>query len=130
MKNLCKIVSSRPTDLFCRFCWNESACLPPVRKLFSAYGSLPLPATTTQLFSQNLPSYTLCSFLEIVSATNNLCNFWHSKFQHVSTYAFCSWDNLITQKRNCSFPSTLCKCTESPSTLSTNISIEWNLYFS
>ena len=137
MRNVCKNVSSRPTGLFCRFCWNESACLPPVRKLPSAYSSLPLRATSrppaapfTQLFSQSLFSHTLYSCLEIVSTTNNLCNFWHSKFQQVSTYALCSWDDIFTQKWNCTFPNNLCKCTKSTSTLSANTSIEWNLYFS
>ena len=36
----------------------------------------------------------------------------------------------FTQKWNCSSPNNLCKCTESPSTLATNTSIEWNLYLS
>ena len=114
---------------FWRICWNVSACLPPVLKLLSVYGSLPLPATTTQLFSQSMSSHTLCSCLEIFSTTNSLCNFWHSKLQQVITNAFCSWDNIFTQKWNCSSPENLCKCTKSPSTLSTNTSIEWNLYF-
>ena len=124
MRNVCKNVSSRPAGLFCRFFWNESACL------LSAYGSLPLPATTNQLFSQSLSSHTLCSCLEFLSTTNNLCNFWHSNFQQVSNYAFCNWGDIFTQKWNCNFPNNLCKCTESPSTLSTNTSIECNLYFS
>ena len=130
MRSVCKNVSPRPTDLFCRLCWNDSACLPPVRKLPSAYDSLHLPATTTQLFSQSLSSHTLCSCLENLSTTNNLCNFWHSKFQKVSTYAFCCWDDIFRQKWNCTSPNILCKCTESPSALSTNTSIKWNLYFS
>ena len=124
MTNVCKNVSSRPTGLFCRFFWNESACLP------SAYGSLPLPATSTCLFSQSLSSHTLCSCLEIFSTTNNLCNFWHSKLQQVSTYASCRWDDKFTQKGNCSSPNNLCKCNESLYPLSTNTSIEWNIYFS
>ena len=144
MRNVCKNVSSRPTGLFCRFFWNESACLLPVRKLPSANGSLPLPATClpyaygslppatpfTQLFSQSMSSHNLCSCLEILSSTNNLCNFWHSEFKQVSTYAFCSWDDIFTQNWNCSSPKNLCKCTKSPSSLSTNTSIEWNLYYS
>ena len=135
MRNVCKNVPSRPTGLFCRFCWNESACtplpatsLPPCRTPASRPPTAPLPFT--QLFSQSLSSHTFCSFLEILFTTNNLCDFWHSKFQQVSTYAFCSWDDLFTQKWNCSSPNNLCKCTESPSTLSTNTSIVWNLYFS
>ena len=118
MRNVCKNVSPRPTDLFCRFCWNDSARIP-----FPA-------APFTQLFSQSLSSHTLCSCLEILSTTNNLCNFWHSKFQQVSTYAFCSWDDTFTQKWNWSSPNNLCKCTEPPSTLSTNTSIVWNLHLS
>ena len=116
-RNVCKDVSSRPTDLFCRFCWNDSAC------------SL-LLATNTQLFPQSLSSHILCSCLEILSTTNKHCNFWRSKFQQVSTYAFCSWDDIFAQKWNCSSPNNLFECTESPSTLSTNTSIEWKLYLS
>ena len=117
MRNVCENVSSRPTGLFCRFYWFDSSCSP-------------FPATTTQLFSQSLSSHTLCSCLEFLSTTNNLCNFWRSKFQQVSTYAFCSWDDIFTEKWNCISPNNLCKCTEFPSTLSTNTSIEWNLYLS
>ena len=117
MRNVCKNVSPRPTYLFCRFSWNDSA-------------RTALPATTIQLFSQSLSSHTLCSCLDILSTTNNLCNFWHSKFQKVSTYAFCSWDDIFTEKENYSSPNTLWKCTKSSSTLPTNTSIEWNLYSS
>ena len=53
MKNVCKNVSPRQTDLFFRFCWIDSAWSP-------------FPATTTQLFSQNLSSHILCSCLEIL----------------------------------------------------------------
>ena len=102
---------------FADFFWNDSACSPFL-------------ATTTQLFSQSLSSHTLCNCLEFLSATNNLCNFWHGKFQQINSYAFCSWDDFFTQNWNCSSPNNLCKCTESPSTLSTNTSIEWNLYLS
>ena len=124
MRNVCKSVSSLPTDLFCRFCWNDSARSP-----FPAT-SRPPAAPFTQLFSQSLSSHFLCSRLDILSTTNSLCNLWHRKFQQVSTYAFCSWDDIFTQQWNCSSPNNLCKCTESPSTLSTNTSIVWNLYFS
>ena len=117
VRNVCKNVSPRSTDSFSRFCWNDSA-----RTFFLA--------TSTQLFSQILSSHSLCNCLEIISTTNNLCNFWHGKFQQVSAYAFCSWDDIFTQKRNCSSPNNLCKCTESPSTVSTNTSVEWNLYLS
>ena len=39
-----------------------------------------------------------------------------------------SWDDKLTQKWNCISPNNLCRCTESPSVLSTNTSIEGNLY--
>ena len=118
MRKICKNVSPRQTDLFCKLFWNDSACTP-------------FPADPfTQLFSQSLSSHTLCSCLEILSTTNNLCNFWQSKFQQVSTYAFCSWDDIFRQKWNCSSPNNMCKCTESPSTLSNNTSIVWTLYLS
>ena len=115
MMNVCKIVSSRLIGLFCRFCWNDSACSP-----FSA--------TTTQLFSQILSSRTLCSCREILSTTNNFCSFWCSKLQQLSAYAFYSRDVIFTPKWNWSSPNNLCKCTEATSTLSTDNSIEWNLY--
>ena len=123
MRNVCRNVSSRPIDLFCRFCWNHSAGTP-----FPATSRPPV-APFTKLFSQSLSSHTLCSCLDIFSTTNNLCNFWHIKFQQVSTYGFCGWDDIFMQKLNCSSPNNLCKCTESTSTLSTNTSIVWNLYF-
>ena len=68
------------------------------------------PANTTQLFSQSLPSHTLCSCLEIFPATNSICKFWRSKFQQLSTYAFCSWDNIFIQKWKCGSPNNLCRC--------------------
>ena len=118
MRIVFKKVSSRPTVLFRRFCWNDSACGLPA-------------ATTTQMFSHSLFSHILCcSFLETLSTTNNLCIFWHSNFQRVTTYTFCSCDDTLTQKWNCSSANNLCKCTESQSTLSTNTSIEWNLFLS
>ena len=115
MRNNCKNVSLRPTDLFCRVCSNDSVLTP-------------FPATTTQLFSQSLSSNTLWSCLDILSTTNNFCNFWQSKFQQVSTYPFCSWDEIFSQKWNCSPHNNFYKCTESPLTLSTNNSTECNLY--
>ena len=73
---------------------------------------------------------TLSSCLEIFSTNNNICNFGHNKFQQLSTFAFCSWDDLVTEKRNSGSPNNLRKCTESSPTLTPNISIEWNLYLS
>ena len=43
---------------------------------------------------------------------------------------FCSWDVVLTQEYKCSSPKKLGKCTESPSTLLTNNSLEWNLCLS
>ena len=77
-------------------------------------------------FFQILLPHTLCSRLERFSTTNNLCDFWHSELQHVSTYAFCRRDDIYTQKWNCSSPNNLCKSLKSPSPLSSNRSIVWN----
>ena len=117
MRNVCKNVSTRPTYLFCRFCWNDSACSP-------------FPASTTQLFSLSVSSHTLCSCNEIFSTINNNCNFRRRKFQQISTQAFWCWEDIFTQEWKCKFSNHLCKCTESPSTLSTNSSIELNLNLS
>ena len=48
MRNVCKSVSSRQTDLFRRFCWNDSARTPFPNT------SRPPAAPFTQLFSQSL----------------------------------------------------------------------------
>ena len=112
--NACKNVSSWSTGLLCRFCWIDS----------------PLPATTTEMFSECLLSHTLGSHLEMFYTTNNICNFWHSKLQQISTHTFCSWDKIFTQKEYCGSPRNLCKCTISSSSLSTKNSSERNLYFS
>ena len=132
MRNVCENVSPWPTGLFSRFCWNDSACSLFPASLPYAFGSLPpaAPFPFTQLFSQCLSSHTLCSRLERFSTANNLSNLWCSKLQQVSTYAFCSWDDIFTQEWICSPPNNFCKCTESPSTLSTNTSIVWNLHLS
>ena len=78
-------------------------------------------------FPQSLSSLILRSCLEFFSTTNNICIFWHSKFQQVSTHAFCSRDDILTQEWNCTSPANLSKCIETATTLSTNTSIEWNL---
>ena len=85
LRNVSSNVYLRPTALIRRVCWNDTADSPSL-------------AITFQLFSQNLSSRTLCSCLEIHSTTNNFCSFWRSKFQQVSTYAFCSWVDKFTQK--------------------------------
>ena len=87
-------------------------CLVP-----SACGSF------TQLFFQSLLSHTLCSRFEGFSTAKNLSNLCCNKLHHVSTYAFCRWDDIFTQKWNCSSPNILSKCTESPSPLFSNPSI-------
>ena len=114
MRNVCKNASSWRTGLFCWFCWSESACTTFL-------------ATTTHLFSQGLSSHTLRSCLQIFSTTNNICNFWHSKFRQISPHEFRSWDHFLTEEWNWSSTKNLCKCVESPPTLLTSISIEWNL---
>ena len=80
-------------------------------------------ANTTKLFSQSLSSHTLCSLFEILSTSKDLCNFCRTEFQKVSTQVFCSWDDIFTQKKNCGFHNTMCKCTEPLSTFSTNTSL-------
>ena len=115
MRNVCEKFSSRPTGLFCRFCWNGSA-----RTLFLA--------TARQLFSQSLSSHILFSCLENFSATDIRFNFWHPKLQKVSTHAFCSWENIFKEEWKCGFLNNLSKSTETTSMLSTNTSLEWNLY--
>ena len=110
-RKYCQNVTSRTLGSVCRFSWDDSLC-----SLF--------PATTTQLFSHSPSSRTLFSCFETVSTTNEFYNFWRSKFQQVSTHAFCSQDDVLTQKRNCGSPKNLRKSTESPSTLSSNTSSE------
>ena len=88
-ENVCKNVSSRPTGLFRRFSWFDTP-------LFTTYP--PPAAPSTQLFFQSMLSLTLCSRLERFSTANNLSNLWCRKLQHVSTYAFCRWDDIFTQK--------------------------------
>ena len=117
MRNICKYVSSRPSALFGRFWWNDSAWTS-------------FPATTTQLYSQSLSSHTLCSCLENFSTTHNIRSFWDSEFHQVSTRKFCSWDDTFTTKWNGSSPNNLSKCTENAPTLSTSTNREWNLYLS
>ena len=48
----------------------------------------------------------------------------------ISTYASCRWDNIFTQKGNCSSPNNLCKSPKTPFSLSTNHSVVWNFYLS
>ena len=128
MRNVCKNVSSRPTGLFSRSCWNDSPFLLPPCLPYAS--SLPPAARFTQLFFQSLLPHTPCSRFERFSTAKNLSNLWCSKLQHVSNYAFCRWDDTFTQNWNCSSPNNLCKCTEAPSPLSSKLSIVWNFYLS
>ena len=105
-------------------CLLPTTFLPPVRKLPYAYGSLLPSVSFTQSFFQSLFSHTLCSRLEGFSTANNFCNLWCSKLQQVSTYAFCLWDDIFTQKWNCSSPNNLCESSKSAPTLLNNTSIE------
>ena len=115
MGKFCKNVSSRQTELFCRNYWNDAACC-----FFSGYD---YPTDLSGfLFSY---SSLLSEFLSI---TDSLSSFWCRGFLQVSTHTFCSWDDIFTQIGNFGFLNNLCKWTKSPSTLSSNTSIEWNLY--
>ena len=82
MKNICKNVPSRTVDLFCTFCWNDSA-------------RTPFPATTTQLFFQSLSSPTRCICPDIlfqplttsaISGTANFNNSVPTRFAAGTTY--------------------------------------------
>ena len=85
---------------------------------------LPLPICLLRVCRPTI----FVAVLKFFCTTNSIFNFWRIKFQQVSTYAFCSWDDIFKKKWNCSSPNNLCKLTESPSTLSTNTSMKWNLY--
>ena len=69
--------------------------------------SVRLRLPSPNCFFQSLLSHTLGSQLERFSTANNLSNLWCSKLQHVSTYAFCRWDDIFTQKWNFSSPNNL-----------------------
>ena len=112
-----RIFIPRKIGLFCRFCWNDSACSP----FFT---------TTTCLFSQTSPLHIPCCCLEVLSTRDNFCLFLRHKFEEVSTQMFCSSVDTLTQIRNCGSPNNLSKCTKSTFTLSTITSIDWNLYLS
>ena len=116
MGNVSKYVSLRPVvclqTLLERFLRHSFSCYHyPV--IFSVF-----------VFPQSL------HLSQFFSTIKNTCSFWHGKFQKVSTRAFCSWDDEFTREGNCGPPNNLCKCTETPSALSTNISRECNLYMS
>ena len=85
---------------------------------------LPLP---NWFFRACFPTFFAADLKDFFTA-NNLSILWCSKLQHVSTYAFCCWDYIFTQKGNYSSPNYLCKSPKSPSPLYSNRSIEWNLH--
>ena len=124
-RNVCENVSSLPTGLFSKFSSKDSSSSP-----FPAGQPPAAPFSFTQLFFKSLLSHTLCSQLERFSTTNNLSNLWCSKLQQVSTYAFCSWDDIFTQERNGSSPNNLSKSPKSHSPLSSNRFIVWKFYLS
>ena len=103
-------------------------CLLPPSRTPTAPFCLQLPSPNCFFRVRFLPTLSaadLKDFLPRITSPISVCS---SKLQHVSTYAFCSWDDIFTQKWNCSSPSNLCKSPKSPSTLSTNRSIVWNFY--
>ena len=112
------------------------ACPPTSRTstvLFSIWLHIWVPsvfATTSRLFFQNLFSHVLCSCLEafIQLTTSAISDRTISK--KTSNQFFCSCDDIFTEKWNCGAPYNLRKCTESPSTLWTNASIDEYLYLS
>ena len=85
---------------------------------------LPLPNCFLRVCPPTLFAAVLKFFLSLTTSAIS------GKSQKVSIYAICSWDDIFTQKWNCSSPKNLCNWIETPSTLSTNTSIGWNLYFS
>ena len=85
---------------------------------------LPLPNCFLRVCLPRLFAAALKFFLPRRSSA------FSGKLQQVSTHAFCSWDDILTQKGNCGSPKRLCTCTESPPTMWTNSSLELNLYFS
>ena len=87
---------------------------------------LPLPNCFLSVCLPTLFAAVLKFFLpQTTSASPGTANSNKSAPTHM-----CSWDDIFTQKWNCSSLNNLCKCTESPPTLSTNTFIEWNLYSS
>ena len=115
VRHICKSVFPQPTYLSFRICWNVSA---------SSH-----PDSTTQLFSQSLFCHTPCCCLKLLCTIIDLSISWCSFFQQVKTHTFCCWDKKFAQKKRSS-PNPFCEGTESPSTLSSKASLDWNLYLS
>ena len=116
VRKVCKDVFSRLTGLFCGFWWND---------LHAVFSLLPLSICFLKFC---LPTF-FAAVLNFLLPINNLCKFWSSKIQQDSTHVFCR-DDVFTQKVNCGSSNNLCKCNETPTTLLTITSIEWEPYSS
>ena len=126
MRNACKSVSPTPSDLFCRFCWNDSACLP------YAYGSLPLPATTTQLFSRSLSSHSLCIFAAVLKlflplTTSEVSGTTNSNKSAPTHFAA---GTIYLRKNGYAVLPITCASAPNPRPRCLPTPQEWNLYFS
>ena len=117
MRNVSKDVSFRPNNLFCKTCGLYFACSFFLLPLLNLFRRVFVPTFFTAVFN-------------FFWTNNNIWKISHSNFQKVGIYAFSSWEKSFTQNWNCGSPNTLCNCTESPLTLSTNTSKERNLYLS
>ena len=94
------------------------------KALLSVFLSLPLPNCFLRVC---LRSFTLLSWNFF--ATNNLCNLWRCKFQQSNSNVW-QPDVISTEKWKYSSLNTLYKCAKFSSTVSTNTSVNWNLYVS
>ena len=113
----CKHVSSRPTDWFAGFVG---------RILLAVLLLLPLPncflrLRLSTLFAAVLKFLLSLTTVAISGATNS---------NKSALMRFAAGTMYSRKYGFCSSPDNFCKCTKSPSTLSTNTSIEWNLYLS
>ena len=67
-----------------------------------------------------MSSYAFGSSFEIFLSANNISYLWHCKFQQISTYAFCCWDDIFSQERNGGSPNNLRKSSKTTSSLTSN----------
>ena len=117
MRSVYKNVSWRRTDFFCWFCWNDSARSLFLLPLLNCFFSVCLPT----LFAAALKI-----FLPLTKSASSSA----AILNNAAPTRFAAGTIFFAQKRNCSSPINLCKCTKSPSTFSTNASIKWSLYLS
>ena len=103
-------------------CLPHASSLPPTAPFRL---QLPSPNSFFRICFSTLFAADLNDFLPLITSPISC-----SKLQHVSTYAFCRWDDIFTQTWNCSSPNILCESPKSPSTLSSKPSIVWNFYWS